>query len=65
MSGLRAHPNADLDRLSLFEAQVHFRCCALSSFQFCELTFLFHPSLGIEFESMTNVPKLILDQVWL
>lgn len=45
---LCAHPNADFDGLSLFEAQVQFRGCALRSFQFCELTFLFDPPLKIE-----------------
>lgn len=46
------HPDADLNRLSLFEAQVQFRCCALSGFQFCELTFLFHPPLDTEIENI-------------
>lgn len=49
------HPNADLDSLSLFEAQVQLGCCTLTSFLFCDLAFLFHPPLEKEIESVIKV----------
>lgn len=48
MPGLNAHPNADLDSLPLFEAEVQLGCCALTGFLFCEFTFLLHPPLEIK-----------------
>lgn len=56
-----AHPNADLDGLSLFEAQVQFRGFALSGLEFCQLTFLFDPPLV--FKSITIITERVLDIV--
>lgn len=38
-----AHPDVDLDGLTLFEAQVQLRRRILSGFLSGEFTFLFHP----------------------